>query len=368
MTGLVLSRRALNRSLLARQMLLTRERVTAANAIERLVGMQAQTPLSPYVALWSRVEAFQPQELAGLILDRIAVRISLMRTTIHLVTARDCIALRPVMQSLTERGFWGTSFGKGLAGVDMQALLAAGRVALEQEPRTATELRAILGEQWPDRDRDSLAYACRYLLPLVQVPPRGLWGRTGQARHTTAEKWLGKPLATDTSPDEAVLRYLAAFGPATTADIRTWSWLTGVREVVERLRPQLRTFRDEAGRELFDVPDAPFPDPATPAPPRFLPDYDNINLSHADRSRVMPDPNPVGVMWAYGACFVDGFVAGTWKVLKLREAATLQVQTFAPLSSGDEAEVTEEGARLLGFIAADASSRDVQLSVLPAAG
>jgi hypothetical protein len=363
MTAEVLTRRVLNRSLLARQMLLRRERTTAADVIERLVGLQAQTPQSPYLALWSRLEGFDPQQLAGMLQDRTAVRIGLMRGTIHLVTDRDCLALRPVMQPVFESVFRSSSgFARPLVGIDMEALLAVGRSAVEERPRTAAELRVILGERWPERDRTAMAAACGFLLPMVQVPPRGLWGRSGQPRLTTAQAWLGRPLSENASPDEAVLRYLAAFGPASTADIRTWSRLTGIREVIERLRPQLRTFRDEVGRELFDVPDAPYPDPDTPAPPRFLPDYDNINLSHADRSRVMPDPNPIGVMWAFGACCVDGFVAGTWKLVKEREAATLQIRTFQALSCADSAAVSEEGGRLIDFMAPSARSRDIQLT------
>ena len=354
----------LNRALLARQLLLRREQRSAAATIEHLVGMQAQVPGNPYVALWSRLAGFQPEELSRLIADRDAVRTSLMRATIHLVTARDCLALRPVMQSVLERSFASSTFAKSIAGVDVEALLAAGRSLLEERPRTRAELVPLLAERWPNYDSGSLAAAIGFLLPLVHVTPRGLWGKSGPARLTTVEAWLGHPLDANSTPDDVILRYLAAFGPATVGDIRTWSRLTGLHAVIERLRPRLITFRDERGRELFDLPDAPRPDPETPAPPRFLPEYDNILLSHDDRGRIIPDnrglPMPAGRGGELGSLLVDGFLGGMWRITRERGRATLVIETDASWSAADRLAVSEEGTRLLVFMAADGQDLDVQ--------
>src|SRR5215213_8127679 len=211
-----------------------------------------------------------------------------MRNTVHLVSARDCLTLRPLVQPVIDRGLYGNRAHRaGVEGVDIEALSAAGRALLEERPRTAKELGVLLQERWPERDPASLARAIRHLVPLVQVPPRGVWGKSGPAAHTTAEAWLGRPLDRDPSLEEMVVRYLGAFGPASVKDAQTWSGLTRLREVFERLRPRLRTFRDEEGTELFDLPGAPRPDPDTPAPARFVAAFDNLILSHADRTRII---------------------------------------------------------------------------------
>jgi hypothetical protein len=360
----VLGRRALNRTLLERQLLLRRRELSALEAIERLVGMQAQVPDAPYVGLWSRLEGFRADELASLISGRRAVRASMMRATIHLVSDRDFLALRPVIQPVLERDVYGNStFGKDrLEGLDVGAVLAAGEALMLERPRTAAELRGLLGPRWPDRDPAALAYAVRGLLPLVHTPPRGLWGESGPVTFTTAEAWLGSSVAPQRAPDEAVLRYLAAFGPATVADARTWSGLSGLREVFERLRPRLAAFRDERGRELFDVPGAPLPDPETPAPPRFLPAFDNALLSHADRSRIVADehrpmlsgdPHMRGVL-------LDGFVRATWKAERDREKATLMIWPFEPLTDEERDALAGEGSRLLAFAAPDAKTHKIE--------
>jgi Winged helix DNA-binding domain len=351
----VLNRQALNRALLERQGLLRRQDMPAIDMIEHLVGMQAEAPNNPYIGLWSRLDGFHVEELSSLLSDRRAVRASMMRATIHLVTARDCLALRPVVQPVLERDVYpNPTYGrKRLEGLDMVALLDAGRKLLDEKPRTAAELRDLLGPKWPERDPAALANAVRGLLPVVHIPPRGIWGESGPIALTTVESWLGKSVYPDPSPDSIVVRYLRAFGPATVADIRTWSRLTGLREVVERLRPRLRTFRDERGRELFDVSDAPLPDPEIPAPPRFLPWLENALLSHADRTRIISDEHRkiiTGERWNAPVVLVDGFVHGTWKIEKARRKATLVIEPFEPLLKADRDAVAEEGERLVRFM------------------
>jgi hypothetical protein len=348
----VLGRRALNRALLGRQLLLRRERRPVVETVEQLVALQAQNPRDPYVALWTRLEDFDPHELGRMVAERRTVRSPLLRTTVHLVTADDCLAMTPLLRPVQERGFTtGSPFGRQLKGVDVDAVLDAGRALLEERPRTIAQLRSLLGERWPDQDASSLAYAVRYLVPMVQLPPRGVWGGKGLPTWAMTERWLGRPLDPAPSIDRLVLRYLAAFGPATVMDVQAWSGLTRLREVTERLRPGLRRFRDEAGRELLDLPDAPLPDPETPAPPRFLPEYDNVLLGHADRSRITAgaaDRWPTDDLH-WSPLLVDGFVAGVWRLTQNRGSATLVVQPFDPLP--DPTAVEEEATRLLDFLA-----------------
>jgi hypothetical protein len=361
----LLSQRALNRALLDRQMLLARSPRPVPDAVEHLVGLQAQAPWSPYYALWSRLDRFDPRELGAMLSDRRAVRIVIMRGTVHLVTADDCLFLRPLHAEFLARTLMTSSWRRGLTDLDLGPVVARGRVLIEEQPLTFKDLGDRLTETWPDRDPATLAQVLRALVPLVQLPPRAVWGRAGRVVVTTAEHWLGRPLATDATLDEMVLRYLAAFGPASVADIQAWSGLTRLREVTDRLGERLRRFRNEAGRELLDVPDGPRPDPDTPAPVRFLPDFDNVVLSHADRSRIVDDDVRKRVQTVNGvlpgAVLVDGRVAATWSVERASKTATLVVTPFGRLSKGDRRSVADEGAQLLAFGAADVTHHEVRI-------
>ena len=359
----VLNQRALNRALLERQHLLRRRPASAAAEIEHLVGMQAQVPHSPYVGLWSRLEGFQPGELSKLIVGRRAVRLGIMRNTLHLVTARDCLALWPLFEPLLARRFQQTHFARNLEGVDESRLLALAVKAMKVKPRTLAELATILHESWPRNDATSLAYVVRHRLPLIQVPPRGVWGQRGQPTWTTAQHWLGRAPARKASIDTLIRRYLAAFGPATTADVQSWSGLPGLRPAMERLRPALRTFRDEGDRELFDIPDGPLPDPATPAPPRFLPEFDNLLLGHHDRTRVIAAEHRYII--DRGTFLMDGLVAGVWAIGEDQSSARLTVSAFVPLSKSQRQALGEEGEQLLSFAAAHGSRRSIAFAVAP---
>jgi hypothetical protein len=362
----VLTVRELNRATLARQLFLQRAALSAADAIERLVGMQAQVPMDPYIGLWSRLDGFDPAELADMLTRRRAVRASLMRATIHLVTARDMRLLRPLMEPVIHRMFWtGSPFGRAIKGVDTEALVAMVRELIEERPRTRAELRPLLAEHWPDHDSDALS-AIGYLLPVVQVPPRGVWGQGGQATWTTAESWLGRPLDPEPSIDDLVTRYLAGYGPAAVMDIQAWCGLTKLKEVVERLRPGLRVYRDEAGRELFDVPDAPLPAADTPAQVRFLPEYDNALLGYKDRTRMVGvearrrlDSDILG---NFSTFLVDGFVAGRWKLAREDGAARITIEPVVRVSASDRASLIDEGQRLAAFLVPDADTHHVDVA------
>jgi Winged helix DNA-binding domain len=349
--------RALNRATLARQALLRRTETTAAEMIEHLAGMQAQAPDAPYVGLWTRLSGFRIDELASLLTSRRAVRTSLMRATVHLVTASDLLALRPLLLGVLKRGF----LRHDVAGLDLDALRTRGAALMDERPRTRAELGRMLTEEWPGRDPEALAFAASYLTAAVHVPPRGVWRAGGSVALAPAESWLGRPFGRGTSLEDLVTRYLAAYGPATVRDVQRWSGLTRLGEVISRL--DLRVFRDSQGNELYDLPDAPRPDPDTPAPPRFLPEYDNVLLSHADRTRFGLDgrrvPLPPGNGGRCGTLLSDGFFRATWDITRTDDTATLHVRPFAPLA--DPSAVTAEGLRLLAFAAADTGSREVRV-------
>ncbi len=343
-------------------MLLERAAMTALDAIRHLVGLQAQEPPDPYIGLWSRLDGFETEELEKLILDREVVRLVVQRGTVHAVTADDCLVLRPLAQPILTQQLHSHSDYRGrYDGVELDAVMAFAREVLTESPRNTRQLRDALGKQFPEHHPAALAFACRNLLPFIQVPPRGLWATPGEVVGTTAEAWIGRPLESNPSVDDVMMRYLTAFGPATVPDAATWSRYTGLREVFERIRSRLRTFRDEDGREYFDVPDGPLPDPDTPAPVRLLPQFDNLLLSHADRSR-FTSGDDYSEIWLnttgfLGNVLVDGMLVGMWRfdqptrvVQRGRTSGVLTITTTRKLSRHDASAVKAEARRFAGFV------------------
>jgi len=289
---------------------------------------------------------------------------ALMRNTIHLVTASDAHRLRATLQPMMTRSFASSAYAKQLVGVDLDAVTAAGRAAVDANPLTFAELGALLAETWPGRDPRALAQVIRAHVPLVQVPPRGIWGESGLARHTSLEAWLGESTAAGSDTlEDLVLRYLKAFGPASVADIQAWSGLTRLRPVVDTLAGDLTQFTDESGADLYDIVDGPRPGPTTPAPLRFVPEYDNILLAHSDRTRIIDDEGRAAMTSANGVVpgtvLIDGFVGAFWKITGDRRRATLRITPLGPLSKRHRADVTAEGERLLAATAPTVPSHDI---------
>lgn len=362
-----LTLRQLNRATLARQMLLARERITPLRAIERLVAVQAQWPRPPFLGLWTRVKGFARADLGALLKRRQAVRATFLRGTLHLVAAKDFVALRPAIQPVLESAMR-PILGRRGAELDLDRLVARARAILAEEPRTFEDLRDRLLSADAKGDERAMGYAVRMLLPLVQVPEGDdvAWAFPAQARFALADKWLGRAIPRDPAgPDQLVLRYLAAYGPAKLADVQAWSGLPGLRDTIESLRPRLRTFRDEQGRELFDLPKAPRPDGDVKAPVRLVPEYDNLIVARADerfvarrhRARVF-----LSALRIAATVLVDGFVAGTWKLERSKSAAMVTIQPFAPFSTRTRQEVVAEAEALARFAEPEARTFDVRVA------
>jgi hypothetical protein len=354
--------RALGRATLERQWLLQRRRSSIPAALEHLVGLQAQATDPPYVALWTRLADFAFQDLDRLALRRSVVRCALMRSTLHLVTSRDALRLRPILQPVQDRALAATH-GRHLIGLNLAEVAAATRAILAEGPMTYQDLGQRLRARWPERDADALANTARNVEALVQAPP-ALWGGGARTRVAHMSEWLAKPLGTEAEPEPLILRYLAAYGPASVADIRAWSGLAGISEVVETLRPSLRVFKSEAGVELFDLPRAPRPDPDTPAPVRLLGGFDGLILGFADRSRFLDDTHRRRIATANGIfhplILIDGRVAGTWKLAIAKHVARVELTPFASLQPEQRADLTREAEALLATAIPDRSGHEVQ--------
>jgi hypothetical protein len=354
----LLSNAALNRATLDRQLLLDRADRPALDVVRHLVGMQGQDPELPYIGLWNRIAAFQHEDLSRLLRGREVVRGTLFRGTQHILAADDYVWVRPLLQAMldTRQRGW---FGRHLGGVDTVALAAAARSLLANRTLSRPQLGHALAEQWPDREPEWLARSIQALLPILHPPPDGLWGRRGATPFVLAEDYLGGPLA-ERPVQELVVRYLAAFGPASVRDMQAWSGMTRLRPAFEELRPRLCTFRSEAGAELFDLPDAPRPGADVPAPPRFLPAFDNVLYGHADRARIVSRDQPWQLLGEAGV-LVDGRVRALWRMKTVSGTAVLTIRALGPLSTGESAAVRDEGEALLRFAAPTADAHDITM-------
>lgn len=354
-------------------MLLAREKVTVLKAIERLVGMQAQWPKPPFLGLWTRVDGFERAQLIALLHKRAVVRATFMRATIHVVTAKDFLALRPAIQPVLESAMQAI-LKERLEGIDLGALTKQVRKMLDREPLTFASIREEFLRADPKADERAMGYAVRMLLPLVQVPVEGqAWAYPSQACFASAEQWLDKAIPSKpVQPDALLLRYLEGYGPASADDMRAWSGLprTAVKDAVERLRPKLAVFRDGTGagagkRELFDLPDAPRPDGDVPAPVRLIPEYDNVITTRADERFVAKADRPrvfLSALRIAATVLVDGFAAGTWKVEATKKAATLTVEPFKALSARVKKDVEAEAEALLKFAEPEARVYEVRFA------
>ncbi|MEQ0557883.1 winged helix DNA-binding domain-containing protein [Amycolatopsis sp. NEAU-NG30] len=350
----VLDTRALNRATLARQLLLDRAGLPVRDAVAHLCSLQAQEPQEPFTGLWSRLRAFDPAALSDLLTGRHVVRTHLMRRTVHLLTAEDVLAWRTRFDAMLRQRVLGT-YRRELEGVDLDALAAAGRAVLaDGEPRSMGELARAVAAQWPapgPRALGELLVAA--LIPTVQLPPRGLWRTKAGVRNLPVSAWLGRDPGPPGDDRVLVRRYLAAFGPAASADLRAWCGLTGLPAAVKALRDELAVFRDERGRELLDLPGAPRPAPETPAPARFLPAFDNAILGYDDRSRIIDDAHRGLSVAGERVVLVDGRVAATWTA----EDGTVVVTPLRRFSRAERTEVAEEGQALAAFLSDGDSDR-----------
>ena len=360
-----LSDRVLNRTLLERQHLLARTDLGLAQLCEHLVGLQAQDVRPPFVAAWNRIEAFDPAVLDRALEDRSLVRITVMRGTVHLLTAADALRITPHVQPQLDMIAGRKSFFSGATvGLDLDGVRADGAGMFGDGPRSGADLRALAAERWPDRDPRGMVPAVLLLVPVVQVPPRGKWRRNDRPAWAWIEPGCIDRSITITPSSELVLRYLRAFGPASTADMQTWSRLTGLREVVDRLGDRVRSYRDEHGRTLYDVVDGVLTDPDALAPPRFLGWYDNVVLSHKHRARIV-DPRlaklgEVRTNWA--PVLVDGLAAAYYKLTREGPTVSVAVHPARRLTRAERSEITAEGRRIAAFVEPDAEAVDLRIA------
>jgi winged helix DNA-binding protein len=365
MADRILKQRELNRATLARQMLLKREAMQPPVAIERLAGLQAQLARAPYVGLWTRLRDLRRETLEQLIASRTVIKATWIRATLHLCTADDYIRFRATLQPMLTKA--ASAIGKSRSrDFDLNKLLAAAREYIGEKPRTFAEISEMVSKLMPEQDVGVLRYAVRVHLPLVQVPVTGGWSYSNQPEFTLADSWIGRSISPEDGLRELVLRYLAAFGPASVTDMQTWSGMPSLKETFEKLKPELQLYRAEGRRELFDAPGLVVPADDLPAPVRFLPEFDNLLLSHSNRTRVIADEHRSKVylpgLRVAATILIDGFVRGVWKIEKTKNTATLAIEPFEKLTRHDRAALIEEGESLIRWAESKSKSFEVRIA------
>lgn len=358
-----LTDRQLNRATLARQLLLERSDMGITDAIAWLLGLQAQQTHDPYIGLWSRLEGFTHEALTALIVDRTLARATTMRGTLHLHTVDDLIGIREQMQPFL-RSVWLSNFKKRFGGNDEVAVLELARQLLDAEPMTAGQLGKRLSERFPEGEPLAMTMLLQSTDTLIQIPPTRIWGSGHSPVITRIGNWLPAPYERPIARETLVRRYLAAYGPASVADMQSWSRLTRLGEVFEALRPELVTFTAPDGRELFDLPDAPRPDADTPAPVRFLPLFENAFLGYDNRRRVLAEDDEQRGDFLHAAkpsVLVDGIISAAWAIDSRKGTAALTVMPYHQLRTKDVGEIEREGLKFLRFMEDRAECFDVRV-------
>jgi hypothetical protein len=361
-----LTTRELNRALLARQQLLTRKRLSVEKTIHNVGGLQTQEPKDATVALWSRITGFDPKKLRDAAESRSIVRGSNLRCTIHTVTTQDFIDYRFTLSNVIERDT--ANWRDRYVGLDIPAVTKAVKKLLaDDQPRNGREIGELLQEQFPNVNREGLTHCARIHVPVVMTPTDDRWGYSRPPKLALAERFLGEKLVKNDAKAELLLRGIAATGPSSFADLRTWSGLTGVREALEPHLSELIVFHHESGRELYDLPDAPRPKADTPAPIRFLGEYDNFALSHADRSRIGEAKDAKLLNWSKNGrraftLLIDGHVRGTWQITRKKQEARIILMPFDKQPKQTLDEVATEGEALLHVVEPDAAEYAVEFA------
>lgn len=357
-----LTDRQLNRATLARQWMLERTAdVSIEQAVAFLLGLQAQTSNGPYQALWNRLAGFRHEQLTALIESRALLRATTMRVTLHLHTDADMRRIRPLMQPRLEAS-WRSTFTRRAGDADLDAAERLGIALLDQGPVTSGEIGKHLSPHWPSAEPLALAQLLHARQALIQVPPTRTWNNGAPPLLARIETWTGRGLDAPIGRGELVLRYLAAFGPASVMDMQAWCGLARLAPAFAEMRDRLVEFRGEDGRTLYDLPDAPRPDPDTPAPVRLLPEYDNVWLGYADRLRIQPQEakDRMLLVNGYVATFtVDGLIAGNWTLERRKGDIAITLLPFRGLARPEQAAVEAEAHAHGAFLAGGQGSVSV---------